>query len=116
MGCSAGEMIKEAFMKRTRKYLFVLMLLFTGGCIGHVLRDYHTFQADRNVYESAGISWDTAWHDRLMLDVKWYVGIMAILVIAWTILLIMGRRRYDLKFTGVSEDAKYGIKASRRMK
>jgi hypothetical protein len=43
-------------------------------------------------------------------------GIMAILVIACTILLIMGRRRYDLKFTGVSEDAKYGIKASRRMK
>lgn len=73
------------------------MLLFTGGCIGHFIRDYHTFQANRPVYESSGVSWEAAWHDRLLLDVKWYVGIMALLLIIWIIVSVMGNRRKKLQ-------------------
>ena len=83
------ETIWEAFMKRIRNGLILLMVLFTGGCIGHILREYHRFQADRPIYESVGVNWEAAWHDRVMLNVEWHVGIM----------------RYDAQ-----ESAKHGIK------
>ncbi len=85
------------------------MILFTGGCIGRVLRDYHTFQADRLLYESAGTNWETAWHDRLLWNVEWYIGIMVLLAIAWIIISIMWRRRRGTNPAGVSEDTKYGM-------
>ena len=78
-------------MKRIRNGLILLMVLFTGGCIGHILRVYHRFQADRPIYESVGVNWEAAWHDRLMLNVEWDVGIMAILLIVWIIVLFMGK-------------------------
>jgi len=84
-----------------KKWLLFLLIFFTGGCIGHILREYHRFQADRPLYESVGVNWETAWHDRLLLDVEWYVGIMAILVIAWIIVSVMGKNGRGQRIQGV---------------
>lgn len=69
-------------MKRLRNTIILLMIIFTCSTVSAEIRSYFTLFNNRAIYEKAGESWEGIWQSGLILDIVFYVVVMALLVLA----------------------------------
>lgn len=80
-------------MKRLRNIIILLMIIFTCSTIAAEVKSYFTLFNNRTIYEKAGESWEGIWQNGLVLDIVFYVVVMAFLVLALVGLNVYKKKR-----------------------